>query len=43
VPIADIAPHSITSSALTSNEGGMVSPRAFAVARFTSNSNLDCK
>jgi len=40
----ELAPlHSITSSARTSNEGGMVSPRAFAAARFIGKSNLDCK
>src|SRR5262249_54784766 len=35
--------HSMTSSARTSNEGGMLSPRAFAVVRFISNSNFDAK
>src|SRR5207249_11237575 len=33
-------PHSITSSALISNEFGMVRPRALAVLRLTTNSNL---
>ena len=36
--------HSITSSALTRREGGTVMPRAFAVCRLMTNSNLvDCK
>src|SRR5215469_16994524 len=53
LPIADIGTqsrnvqqknaYSITSSALTSNEGGTVSPIAFAVARFISNSNFAAK
>jgi hypothetical protein len=44
VPKADIVKlYSITSSARTSNEGGMLSPRAFAVFKFISKSNLDVK
>jgi hypothetical protein len=38
---ADIAlPHSITSSARTRNDSGIFRPIAFAVFRFTTNSNL---
>src|SRR3974390_1455541 len=33
-------PHSITSSAVTSSDGGIVSPRALAVLRLTTNSYL---
>ena len=35
--------YSATLSALKSNEGGMLSPRDFAVVKFISNSNLDAK
>jgi hypothetical protein len=35
--------YSITSSARTSNEGGMVIPRALAVLRLISKSNFDSK
>jgi hypothetical protein len=35
-----LAAHSITSSARASNAGGTVSPSAFAVLRFRTNSNL---
>ena len=35
--------YSVTSSARTSNEDGMLSPRDFAVVKFISNSNLDAK
>jgi hypothetical protein len=49
VPKADILRcskerrYSITSSARTSNEGGMVIPRALAVLRLISKSNFDIK
>src|SRR5258705_10084620 len=37
----ELAPfHSITSSAWARSDGGMVMPSAFALARFTTNSNL---
>ena len=37
----ELAPaHSISSSARTSSDGGMASPRAFAVLAFTASSNL---
>ena len=47
VPKADILQrsrcYSITSSARTSKEGGMVIPRALAVLRLISKSNFDAK
>jgi len=43
VRCGEIGRYSITSSARTSNDGGMVIPRALAVLRLISKSNLDVK
>ena len=40
VPRAEVAPHSITSSASVSTFGGTAIPSCFAVLRFTTNQNL---
>jgi hypothetical protein len=39
-PRAEVAPHSITSSASVSTFGGTAIPSCFAVLRFTTNQNL---
>src|SRR5262249_21258785 len=41
-PIADMANHSITSSARASNDGGIVRSSAFAVLRLITSSYLVC-
>jgi hypothetical protein len=40
VPVSDISPYSITSSARCKNISGIVSPSAFAALRFMTSSNL---